>query len=129
MPRLSDHFVKSAIRLVRQSTTVPNTSNTIALTAERSDMLAPCFFYFCHSGMVRRTRPGISRFRVRASRAPEMTALIEVEFFELAVLGLDVAHGASDRAHHHRLRLDDVVLAKLDARQQRTRGDAGCRKQ
>ncbi len=25
----------------------------------------------CHSGMVRRTRPGISRFRVRASRAPE----------------------------------------------------------
>src|SRR5882724_3391288 len=26
---------------------------------------------FRHSGMVRRTRPGISRFRVRAARAPE----------------------------------------------------------
>src|SRR5260370_21448116 len=40
-----------------------------------SDFL--CFYYHGpkfrarHSGMVRRTRPGISRFRVRAPRAPE----------------------------------------------------------
>src|ERR1700716_624809 len=43
MPRVSDHLVKSAIRLVRQSTTVPNTSNTSAFTAETSDMSTPCF--------------------------------------------------------------------------------------
>src|SRR6266404_4846659 len=45
MPRASDHFVKSAIRLERQSTTVPNTSNTSAFTAEISDMFAPCFLF------------------------------------------------------------------------------------
>src|SRR6266508_480002 len=50
MPRFSDHCVKSAIRLVRQSTTVPNTSNTNAFTAEISDMLAPCFCYSCLQG-------------------------------------------------------------------------------
>src|SRR4051812_30344551 len=33
MPRFSDHLVKSAIRLLRQSTTVPNTSNTRAFTS------------------------------------------------------------------------------------------------
>src|SRR6266404_260235 len=43
MPRFSDHLVKSAIRLDRQSTTVPNTSNTSAFTAETSDMRAPRF--------------------------------------------------------------------------------------
>src|ERR1700675_1439577 len=43
MPDVSDHFVKSAIRLVRQSTTVPNTSNTSAFTAEISDMVASLF--------------------------------------------------------------------------------------
>src|SRR6202022_661572 len=42
MPRVSAHLVKSAIRLERQSTTVPNTSNTNAFTAEISDMFAPC---------------------------------------------------------------------------------------
>src|SRR4029077_20955624 len=45
MPRFSDHLVKSAIRLVRQSTTVPNTSNTSALTAEISGMVAPLAFF------------------------------------------------------------------------------------
>jgi hypothetical protein len=34
------------IRLVRQSTTVPNTSNTSALTAEISDILTPFFSLF-----------------------------------------------------------------------------------
>src|SRR6478752_26097 len=43
MPRVFDHLVKSAIRLVRQSTTVPNTSNTSAFTAEISDMFSPFF--------------------------------------------------------------------------------------
>jgi hypothetical protein len=42
---------------VRQSTTVPNTSNTSAFTAEISDMITPgflfSFFLSCHSGMVR----------------------------------------------------------------------------
>jgi hypothetical protein len=37
--------VKSAIRLVRQSTTVPNTSKMSALTCERSDMFAPEFYF------------------------------------------------------------------------------------
>src|SRR5260221_14213027 len=55
MPRLSAHLVKSAIRLERQSTTVPNTSNTSALTAEISDMFTPVFVFlrfrfFRHSG-------------------------------------------------------------------------------
>src|SRR5450756_2265363 len=49
---------------------------------------------------------------------------IEVEFFELAVFGLDVTHRAGDRTHHHGLGLDHV-LAELDARQQRAGGDAG----
>src|SRR5712671_2706866 len=61
MPRLSDHFVKSSIRLVRQSTQVPNTSNTSAFTAETSDMSAPCVC--CrYSGAMRSIEPGISRF-------------------------------------------------------------------
>jgi hypothetical protein len=67
------------IRLVRQSTTVPNTSNTSAFTADTSDMRAsPLFFFFCHSGAMRSIEPGISRFSgaqlrtiVHASRAPE----------------------------------------------------------
>src|SRR5438270_5493079 len=46
MPRVSDHLLKSAIRLVRQSTTVPNTSNTNAFTAERSDMLDSSLLLF-----------------------------------------------------------------------------------
>src|SRR6202051_1051788 len=41
MPRVPAHLVKSAIRLERQSTTVPNTSNTSAFTAEISDMFDP----------------------------------------------------------------------------------------
>src|SRR5229473_3294682 len=45
MPRFSDHLEKSAIRQVRQSTTVPNTSNTSAFTAEISDMFTPCFVF------------------------------------------------------------------------------------
>src|ERR1019366_2813296 len=49
---------------------------------------------------------------------------IEVKFLELAVFGLDVAHRAGDRAHHHGLRLDDI-LAELDAREQRTGGNPG----
>src|ERR1700761_456291 len=40
-PRFTDHAVKSAIKLERQSTTVPNTSNTSAFTAEISDMPVP----------------------------------------------------------------------------------------
>src|SRR5476651_1472407 len=55
MPRVFDHLVKSAIRLERQSTTVPNTSNTSAFTAEISDMFASnpfsCTTYSGHSGM------------------------------------------------------------------------------
>src|SRR6266550_5074324 len=45
MPRVFDHLVKSLIRLVRQSTTVPNTSNTNAFTAAISDMLTPFFSF------------------------------------------------------------------------------------
>src|SRR3984957_6957235 len=48
MPRVSDHFVKSLIRLVRQSTPVPNTSNTRAFTAEISDMITSGFFLFSY---------------------------------------------------------------------------------
>ena len=50
MPEVSDHLVKSLMRLVRQSTTVPNTSNTSAFTADTSDMRAsPLFLFFCRS--------------------------------------------------------------------------------
>src|SRR5712675_3338506 len=62
----------------------------------------------------------------RMTMLPAMSARssIEVEFFKLAMFGLDVAHGAGDRAHHHCLRLDDI-LAELDPRQQRTGGNTG----
>src|SRR5882724_12209418 len=62
----------------------------------------------------------------RITMLPAMPARssIEVEFFELPVFGLDVTYSAGDRAHHHRLGLDDI-LAELDPRQQRTGGDAG----
>jgi len=43
---------------------------------------------------------------------------------ELAVLGLDVTNRASYRAHHCGFGLDHI-LAKLDAREQRTVGDTG----
>src|ERR1700676_1228526 len=116
MPRSSAHLVKSATRLLRQSTTVPNTSNTSAFTAEISDMSAPCS-PIRHSGFDAAYRP----------RMP-IPPSIEVEFLELAVIGLDVAHRAGDRAHHHGLGLDHV-LAELDAAEQRTVGDAGGGKQ
>src|SRR3954453_9273554 len=44
MPRVSDHFVKSAIRLERQSTTVPNTSNTRAFTSGIALIVSFLFF-------------------------------------------------------------------------------------
>src|SRR3984957_6281909 len=53
---------------------------------------------------------------------------VEMEFFELAMLGLDVAHGAGDRAHHHGFGLDHI-LARLDARESRSIGHACCREQ
>src|SRR4249920_3530881 len=53
---------------------------------------------------------------------------IEVEFFKLAVFGLDVTHGAGDRTHHHGLGLDDI-LAEFNPRQQRTGSDPGCGEQ
>src|SRR5260370_10493241 len=90
---------------------------------------------------MRSNDPGISRFPVRSPSAklmfasilpqglrPGMTIYrpsIEVEFFELAVIGLDVTHRAGDRAHHHGLGLYDI-LAELDARQQRTGRNPGC---
>src|ERR1700710_712875 len=43
MPLFSDHLVKSAIRLVRQSTTVPNTSNTRAFTFGMSLIVSSLF--------------------------------------------------------------------------------------
>src|SRR6478672_8313526 len=112
MPRVSDHLVKSAIRLVRQSTTVPKTSNTSAFTAEISDMPPLPFFYFVIPGW----SDGPARICSFHS-LPGMTTAndtsIEVKFIKLPMFGLDVAHRAGDRAHHHRLGLDHV-LAELD---------------
>src|SRR5260370_4734275 len=116
MPRVSAHSVKSAIRLERQSTTVPNTSNTSAFTAEISDMSAPCFV-FIYLSLTSSFR-GDAQHRTRnleipgslVSRAPRNDNLllsphpsIQVEFLELPVIGLDVTHRACDRAHHHGL--------------------------
>src|SRR5260370_35551931 len=123
MPRVSPHLVKSAIRLVRQSTTVPNTSNTSAFTAEISDMVAsPSQFVI--PGWAEGPDPESRDSGFASSTRPGMTPSIQVEFFQLPVIGLDVAHGPGDRAHHHGLGLDHV-LAELDAREQRTVGDAG----
>src|ERR1700733_1728031 len=47
MPRVSPHVVKSAIRLERQSTMVPKTSNTSAFTAETSDMSISSYCCSC----------------------------------------------------------------------------------
>src|SRR5450759_1197780 len=76
MPRLSAHLVKSAIRLERQSTTVPNTSNTSAFTAEISDMSNPCSLPICHSEM--RPRGADPEFRDSgfALRAPRNDDLL-----------------------------------------------------
>src|SRR6476469_3334039 len=132
MPDVFDHFEKSLIRLVRQSTTVPNTSNTSAFTAETSDMVgSPIVFLFLslRGDAKHRTRkleiPGLA-----LARHPGMTpySSIQVEFLQLAMLCLDVPHRPRDRAHHDGFGLDDV-LAELDACQQRARGDAGCGKQ
>src|SRR6266436_2253489 len=117
MPRVSDHLVKSLIRLVRQSTTVPNTSNTSAFTAEMSDMLAPCFLFLSFRG-ARSANPESRDSGSGATHHPGMTALIQVEFLHLPVLRLDVTHRAGDGAHHHGLGLDHVLL-ELDARKQR----------
>src|SRR5215207_6664313 len=107
MPDVSDHLVKSLIRLVRQSTTVPNTSNTSAFTADTSDMRGPPVFSFRHSGAMRSIEPGISRFQVW-SFGPSRNdgSLVEMELIQLPVLRLDVAHRAGDRAHHHRFGFD-----------------------
>src|SRR6516165_11667131 len=110
MARLCDHPVKSLIRLVRQSTTVPNTSNSSAFTAETSDMIAPFF-------------PALPADGLRHALQDRRRS-IEVELVELPMLGLDCAHRAGDRAHHHGLGLDNIVLAELHTGQQRTRSDA-----
>src|ERR1700732_980830 len=60
----------------------------------------------------------------RLTARSEAFALIQIEFFELPVLGPDPAHRAGDRAHHHRLGLDHVAL-ELDAAQHGAVGDAG----
>src|SRR5438093_13323366 len=61
MPEVSDHLVKSLMRLVRQSTTVPNTSNTSAFTADTSDIGRPPPLLVVIPGRAKR-EPGISRF-------------------------------------------------------------------
>src|SRR3954454_1900203 len=129
MPRCSPHLVKSAIRLVRQSTTVPNTSNTSAFTAETSDMVAPFVVFWSLSSSFRDAPPGAgpesiltmvlmdslmcnctSKLGLRAPRNDDLVdgaaRSIQMEFVQLPMLGLDVAHGAGDRAHHHGLSLD-----------------------
>src|SRR5690242_4820493 len=124
MPRLLPHLVKSSIRLVRQSTTVPNTSNTSAFTFEVSNM-----FFSNPSGMVRGIRRGISRSGFDATRSPGKTRFsIQIEFIELTMFGSDVANGAGHRAHDDGFGLDHA-FAELDAGKQRSGGDAGCGKQ
>src|ERR1700704_4120986 len=67
MPRLSAHLVKSAIRLERQSTTVPNTSNTSAFTAEISDMRTPLLH---GPSVVGQLVVGNARLRIAGLRQP-----------------------------------------------------------
>src|SRR4051812_7416203 len=77
MPRFSDHFVKSSIRLVRQSTQVPNTSNTSAFTPEIYDMSAPCSCY-CSSWLKHLAvldEPEIVRNRVVERACPRVIRL------------------------------------------------------
>src|SRR5580704_754863 len=79
MPRLSDHLVKSAIRLVRQSTTVPNTSNTKAFTAEISDMSCSPVFLVIHDAQLRIVdgpKSGISRFWVQCFALPRNGGIV-----------------------------------------------------
>src|SRR5580692_12612613 len=53
-------------------------------------------------------------------------ALLQLELVEIPVLGLDPAHCAGGRAHHHGLGLDDAG-PEAHALQQRAGGDAGRR--
>src|SRR5919197_2287476 len=76
MPEVSDHLVKSLMRLVRPSTTVPITSNTSALTADTSDMEPPFVPLIVIPGRAQRelwcaiAHLRISRFRVRCFASP-----------------------------------------------------------
>src|ERR1700760_1688107 len=129
MPRFSPQAVKSAIKLVRQSTTVPNTSKIRALTPDTSDMVVPSCC--CHSRCAKR-EPGIhfSHYGygplIPAPRCacPQWQCVsIQMKLVELAMLGLDVADSTGDRTHDDGFGLDDI-LSELDAGQQRTGGDA-----
>src|SRR6266545_209018 len=77
MPEVSDHLVKSLMRLVRQSTTVPNTSNTSAFTADTSDMRAsPLFLSFLTPSFRGDAQHRTRNLEIPGSRfaAPGMTA-------------------------------------------------------
>jgi hypothetical protein len=52
---------------------------------------------------------GVSFGLHKREHASLVGGLIQVEFFELAVFGLDIPHRAGDRAHHHGLGLDDIL--------------------
>src|SRR4249920_3858156 len=104
MPEVSDHLVKSLMRLVRQSTTVPNTSNTSAFTAETSDMVGSpiVFFVLSFRGNAKHRTRKLQVTGLALARHPGTTpySSIQVEFLQLAMLCLDVPHRPRDRAHH-----------------------------
>src|SRR5260370_36818020 len=103
MPRVSPHLVKSAIRLVRQSTTVPNTSNTSAFTAEISDMVAsPSQFVI--PGWAEGPDPESRDSGFASSTRPGMTPSIQVHFFYLPVIRVVLSPVPGDPSNHHALR-------------------------
>src|SRR5665213_756579 len=74
MPRAAPHSVKSAIRLERQSTTVPNTSNTRAFTFDTSDIIA---------------LPALSSFR---DGSQDQTRNLEIPRCAIVHLRFDASH-------------------------------------
>src|SRR5262245_49102352 len=110
MPRVCDHLVKSLIRLVRQSTTVPNTSNTRAFTAEMSDIGYSPFSSFghfsscCHSGARASANPESRDSGFGSSSRPGMTVAMIV----LHASRSDVCR--ADHALQHLAILDEAEI-------------------
>src|SRR6266851_5990978 len=81
MPSISERFrpasdiASSAALLIRSSEDEPSCLPNAVRPTPVMKLISARLHTVCHSGMVRRTRPGISRFRVRIFDAPRNDGL------------------------------------------------------
>src|SRR5262245_6127422 len=119
----------------RRNTSSDFSSAGLSANTFSSQTIQSCRSPVSPSGIRRRRWPSaaLTRPNTSAALAPGTlptrwtsrgTASVQVEFFELAMLGHDPPHRAGDRAHHHRVGLDHV-LAESYTVQHGAGGDAG----